>query len=116
MVPIIETRMYRLPDGRLPYSLWLDGLPLVVRNRIRLAVGRVRDGNIGHVKSLGGGLAELKLDHGPGYRVYFGWTGQTVVVILGGGTKHRQSSDIERARRAWIDFKAGIGDAILLEN
>ena len=55
------------------------------------------------------------MDWGPGFRVYVGWTGKAVVLILGGGTKHRQSDDIERARRAWIDFKSGIGDSIPLE-
>jgi putative addiction module killer protein len=63
-------------------------------------------GNRSQVKGLGGGVAELKLDYGPGYRVYFGQDGATLVILLGGGTKTRQDDDIATAKSRWSDYKA----------
>jgi putative addiction module killer protein len=58
------------------------------------------------VKPIGEGAAELRIDRGPGYRVYFGWDGRTLVILLGGGTKRRQSADIEAALARWRNYKA----------
>ena len=49
--------------------------------------------------------AELKINRGPGYRVYFGWDGKVLVILLGGGTKRRQQNDIDAALRRWRDYK-----------
>jgi putative addiction module killer protein len=64
-------------------------------------------GNFGAAKHLSGGVSELRLDFGPGYRVYYGLDGKTVVILLGGGDKRRQSADIEAAVRRWEDYKKG---------
>jgi putative addiction module killer protein len=58
-----------------------------------------------NVKPIGEGAAELRIDRGPGYRIYFGWDGKVLVILLGGGTKRRQRSDIEAALRHWRDYK-----------
>jgi putative addiction module killer protein len=58
------------------------------------------------VKGVGGGVAELKLDYGPGYRIYFGQDGELLVILLGGGTKKRQDQDIATAKVRWADYKA----------
>ena len=58
-----------------------------------------------NVKLIGEGAAELKINRGPGYRVYFGWDGKVLVILLGGGTKRRQQNDIEAALRRWRDYK-----------
>ena len=71
-----------------------------------VALERLADGNVSNVKSIGEGVAELKINRGPGYRVYFGWDGNTLVILLGGGTKRRQSKDIEVALGRWRDYKA----------
>jgi putative addiction module killer protein len=55
---------------------------------------------------VGGGVNELKIDFGPGYRVYFGWDGLRLVILLGGGTKKRQQQDISQAVENWADYKA----------
>jgi len=71
-----------------------------------VALSRLADGNTSNVAPIGSGAAELKIDRGPGYRIYFGRDGRTLVVLLGGGTKRRQQRDIAAALAAWRDYKA----------
>ena len=81
------------------YSRWIGGLrDLRARARIDARVRRLSIGLFGDVKPLGGGVAELRVDYGPGYRVYILQRGAALVVLLAGGDKSRQSADIERAR------------------
>lgn len=70
-----------------------------------MALLRFAAGNLSHVKSVGQGVSELKIDFGPGYRVYFGRDGLELVILLGGGTKKGQQSDIEYAQVRWSDYK-----------
>lgn len=62
-------------------------------------------GNTGKLKSLGPGLAEVRIDFGPGYRVYFGWDGPDIVLLLEGGTTKRQAEDIVTARERWREYR-----------
>jgi putative addiction module killer protein len=62
-------------------------------------------GNFSNVEGVGSGVFEYKLDVGPGYRIYFGKDGKTLVILLGGGTKRRQQSDINAALANWQDYK-----------
>lgn len=71
-----------------------------------VAIERLADGNLSNVKSIGEGAAELKINRGPGYRVYFGWDGDALIILLGGGTKRRQRHDIDAALDCWRDYKA----------
>ena len=66
---------------------------------------RLELGNFSNVKGVGSGVFEYRVDFGPGYRVYFGKDGETVVILLGGGTKKRQDRDIATARDRWSDYK-----------
>lgn len=66
---------------------------------------RVRLGNLGQYRSAGEGVFELKIDFGPGYRVYFGQEGNTVVILLCGGDKKTQDKDIKSAREYWADYR-----------
>ena len=75
------------------------------RARITLAVFRLEAGNFSAAKGAGAGIFELRLDFGPGYRVYFGKDGEQLVVLLGGGTKKKQQADIETARALWLEYK-----------
>ena len=94
-----EIQEYVTPDGRSPFSEWIEGLrDQRARVRIRLRLDRLMLGNFGEAKALGGGLRELRVDVGPGYRVYCGQTGEQIVLLLCGGTKQRQSRDIQFAR------------------
>lgn len=80
------------------YIKWLDGLRDVrARTRVLVRVERLLAGNPGDVKSVGEGVSELRIPYGPGYRVYFKQFGQSVVILLAGGDKSSQSSDIKKA-------------------
>ena len=82
------------------YAKWLDGLRDVrARARVLVRVERLASGNPGDVRSVGEGVSELRIDYGPGYRVYFKRQGRTVVVLLAGGDKRTQSDDIDTALR-----------------
>jgi putative addiction module killer protein len=104
MVPRIEVAEYSI-DDRSPFRVWYDRLDAQAAAAVAVAIGRLADGNTSNVKSIGEGAAELKINRGPGYRVYFGWDGSVLVILLGGGTKQRQQSDISVALRRWRDYK-----------
>ncbi len=69
------------------------------------AVFRLEAGNFSAAKGAGEGIYELRLDFGPGYRVYFGKDGEQLVILLGGGTKKRQEADIQAAQAQWQEYK-----------
>jgi putative addiction module killer protein len=80
------------------YARWLDGLrDIRARARVLARVERLATGNPGDVKPVGEGVSELRIDYGPGYRVYFTMRGQTVIILLAGGEKRTQASDIKTA-------------------
>ncbi|MFO7725344.1 MAG: type II toxin-antitoxin system RelE/ParE family toxin [Oceanipulchritudo sp.] len=80
------------------FGKWLDGLKDIrARARILVRIQRLEAGNPGDVKSVGSGVSEMRIDYGPGYRVYFCQQGREIVILLAGGTKRTQSTDIKRA-------------------
>ncbi|MEA2080411.1 MAG: type II toxin-antitoxin system RelE/ParE family toxin [Pseudomonadota bacterium] len=82
------------------YAKWIDGLrDIRARARILVRVERLAAGNPGNVRPVGEGVSELRIDYGPGYRVYFTKQGQEVVILLAGGDKRTQSKDIKIALR-----------------
>lgn len=96
---------YLTESGRSPFAEWLDGL----RDRqgraiIRKRLNRLRLGSLGDVRPVGGGIMELKIHFGPGYRVYFAEDGETLVVLLCGGDKSSQADDIRKASEYWVDY------------
>ena len=72
---------------------------------VTIAIDRLGEGNTSNAKSVGDGVSELRINRGPGYRVYFGWDSKVLVILLGGGTKRRQQSDIQSALRHWRSYK-----------
>ena len=105
-------KIYRTVRGRQPFLEWLNSLRderAVARIKTRLA--HVRLGNLGHTRSVGGGVQELKINYGPGYRVYFGQIGNELVILLSGGDKGDQDEDIETAKEYWISYKKRASDA-----
>jgi len=82
------------------YARWLDGLrDIHARARIQVRVERLAAGNAGDVKPVGEGVSELRIDYGPGYRVYFTKRGRELVILLAGGDKNTQATDIKAALR-----------------
>jgi putative addiction module killer protein len=72
---------------------------------VTTALTRLAQGNFSNVKGVGFGVFECRVDFGPGYRAYFGKEGERLVILLGGGTKKRQQSDIEAAVTRWQEYK-----------
>ena len=91
--------------GRSPFARWFGGLDDFAAARVSTALDRLSKGNVSNVKSVGGGVSEMKIDFGPGYRLYFGRDGERLIVLLGGGTKKRQQDDIASALALWADYK-----------
>ena len=82
------------------FATWLSGLrDRAAKARIEARLRRVTLGNLGDVKPIGGGVSEMRIFYGPGYRVYFAQRGDVLVILLCGGDKSSQSRDIEAARR-----------------
>ncbi len=101
-----EIRIYATGQGENPFSNWLNTLPdRKARAKIRARLDRVSTGNLGDYKSLGAGVFELRIDYGPGYRVYFAQVGFLVILLLCGGDKSSQDRDVQKAKSFWLDFK-----------
>lgn len=101
----MEVRYYLTRAGRNVVDEWIAGLADPrTEARIEARIDRVSTGNFGDCKSLGGGLFELRIDSGPGYRVYYAVTGRTCVLLLCGGDKRKQATDIQRAREYFKEY------------
>ena len=97
---------YITESGKKPFKEWLDNLKdIIARQKIRIRLDRVRLGNLGKNQSIGDGVFELKIDYGPGYRVYYALDGKRVILLLLGGDKASQSKDIALAGKYWQDHK-----------
>jgi putative addiction module killer protein len=104
---MLEIRHYQSADGEQPFTQWLQNLrDQQARARIRIRLDRLSLGNFGDCEPVGGGVVELRIDWGPGYRVYCARVGQTIVLLLCGGDKRAQKKDIERAKAYFEDYKA----------
>ncbi|MBI4988352.1 MAG: type II toxin-antitoxin system RelE/ParE family toxin [Rhodocyclales bacterium] len=103
---MIEVFRYVAEPGCEPVTEWLQTLQdKRAQARIRVRLKRLKAGMFGDCEAVGDGVLELREHLGAGYRVYFGRHGQTVVILLCGGSKKTQSSDIKTARQYWADWK-----------
>ncbi|MBI2877392.1 MAG: type II toxin-antitoxin system RelE/ParE family toxin [Candidatus Tectomicrobia bacterium] len=101
-----DVQIYLTREGKAPFSDWLESLKDdQARGNIRARINRVRLGNFGDCKSVGEGVSELRIDFGPGYRVYFGQEGTKIVILLCGGDKSSQAGDIRKAQEYWADYR-----------
>jgi len=102
-MPLI--REYLDVDGKSPFARWLDALASPAAVRVRTALARLEAGNTSALKTVGGGVHEVRIDFGPGYRVYLGFDGAELVILLGGSAKARQSAAIADAQDRWSDYR-----------
>ena len=102
---MIEIREYVETGGRSAFARWFDRLDAHAAARVATALARMEQGNLSNAKGVGAGVLEYRIDFGPGYRIYFGRDGDTLILLLGGGTKVRQQRDIEAARHLWREYR-----------
>jgi putative addiction module killer protein len=103
---MIQVEEFVTDEDVSPFRRWFDDLDDQAAAWVTIAIDRLGEGNTSNAKSLGEGVGELRINRGPGYRVYFGWEGKLLVILLGGGTKKRQQNDIQSALRHWRSHKA----------
>lgn len=103
----MDVQLYVTEDEKKPFVIWIKKLKdKDACGRINARIARLRLGNFGDCKALGNGLWELRIDVGPGYRVYYGRAGEQLVLLLCGGDKRTQDADIATAKKHWVDYKS----------
>ncbi len=101
--------IYKTVSGTEPYTEYVDSLKdRQGAAKIRVRVTRAELGNLGNHRSIGDGVVELKIDFGPGYRVYVGLHGREVIVLLCAGDKGSQSQDITKAKGYWENYRRNL--------
>lgn len=100
----VEIRYYQTISKKRPFQDWLDRLDLGLQQIVLVRLARIRRGLFGDAEPVGEGVFELKIDVGPGYRLYCGNDSKVVVIMLHAGEKKRQSADIKRAQAFWQDY------------
>lgn len=101
-----EIQIYITENGISPYEEWLNSLrDSRAVSKIDERIKRVALGNLGDCQSVGEGVFELRINYGPGYRVYFGQIGLTIVLLLCGGDKSSQDRDIRKAKEYWTNYE-----------
>ena len=93
------------PHGRSPHARWFDSLNHPAAVKVAAALHQLLHGNFANVKAVGSGVFERKISFGPGYRIYFGQDGDSLLVLLGGSTKQRQSDAIAAAVSCWTEYR-----------
>ena len=91
--------------GYSRFKDWFDSLQGLAAIKVAVALERIVQGHTSAMKAVGAGVSEYRIDFGPGFRIYFGKDGDRLVILLGGGTKKRQQSDIANAKAMWKDYK-----------
>ena len=102
---MIQLAEYLDERGSSPFGKWLGRLNREARAEVTYALVRLERGYRSKLKMVGGGVTEYRIDFGPGYRIYFGRDGNALIILLGGGTKKRQSDGIHQAGLRWKDYQ-----------
>ena len=108
---MIRVVHYITEDGTDHFDRWLRMQNAQVRARVQTRIDRIELGNFGDHHGVGSGVFELRLNFGPGYRIFYGRDGDELVILLGGGSKRRQSQDIEMAQAHWRAYRREKRDA-----
>lgn len=105
---MLELTHYLTADGHDPFQAWLDATKAKDRQaamRVLTRLNRLAAGNAGDTKPVGEGVLELRIDYGPGYRVYYAKAGNRLVILLTGGSKKQQQADIDQAKAFLTDHR-----------
>lgn len=104
---LIKIVLYSTDAGKEPYSDWEYGLDKITQAVVKNRLERIRLGNFGDAKMIknGEGIWELRVNYGPGYRIYFGKQRTTIIILLTGGDKKSQNRDIKKAKQCWLEYK-----------
>jgi putative addiction module killer protein len=104
---LIKIIIYSTSTGKEPFTDWQNALDKSIKSIVRTRLDRVELGNFGDCKQVknGRGLWELRLDCGPGYRIYFAKNGPKIVILLAAGDKKSQDKDIAKAKQYWLEYK-----------
>ena len=106
-----DVEVYETDEGRRPFLEWLDSLrDARTRAKVRVGIDRMSLGNFGRCKTVGSGVSEMKIDFGPGYRLYFGQIPDRLILLLCGGDKGSQQKDIKRAKGYWKEYRSRHGE------
>jgi len=109
MLPFIRNGKIRvveyLKDGKSVFEKWFNSLDAHASAKVTTSLYRLEQGNLSNVRFIGKGVSEYKIDFGPGYRIYFGQDGNTLIILLGGGSKKTQCKDIRNAQLLWAQYK-----------
>lgn len=110
IMSLIKILIYSTRTGNEPYSNWENGLDNITKAIVKNRLERVRLGNFGDVKVIkgGAGMYELRINYGPGYRIYFGKKETMLIMLLTGGNKKNQSRDIAKAKQYWFECKGAL--------
>ena len=100
-----KVSQYETEDGKVPFQAWFLSLGSKAALKVRTAVAQMEAGNLGDHKSVGSGVWERRINFEKGYRLYFAKDGNELIILFCGGTKSRQQSDIDGAKRYWLDYK-----------
>ena len=93
-------------SGYSPFAKWFARLDPAAAAKVTTALYRMEQGNTSSLKPVGQGVAEYRIDFGPGYRIYLGQDGAILIILLGGGSKKGQNADIQAAQHRWRDYKS----------
>ena len=104
MLKMIEFTEYIDANGKSPFAQWFDALDAVAATKVRVYTTRVELGNYSNVEPVGEGLSEIKIDFGPGFRVYFRKEKEKLLLLLGGSSKKGQQKAIDAAKLAWKKY------------
>lgn len=107
---MIEIQEYLDDNGLSAFGEWFEALDTQAALKVTTYMRRLETGNTSALKSLGKGLWECRIHWGAGLRIYLGREGDQLVILFGGGTKRRQSKDIEKAMAAWASYKKRMKD------
>ncbi|MDO8811560.1 MAG: type II toxin-antitoxin system RelE/ParE family toxin [Gallionella sp.] len=102
----IKVEEYLTEEGKNHYREWFNGLSVEYASKVAAARARMMTGSLGNVKPIDGTLKEYRIDWGPGIRIYIVQNGDTLIVLLGGGTKSGQKADIRQAKKLRDEYDA----------